>query len=96
MTGDDPVARRLLIHGRVQGVGYRAWMSMQARSLGIAGWVRNRLDGTVEAVVGGPAGAVDELIRRCWIGPASATVEAVEAQPEPVQPTGGFRHLPTA
>lgn len=88
-------ARLLVIAGRVQGIGYRDWMCRQAEILGVAGWVRNRSDGTVEALVDGEPGAVQELLRACRRGPASAAVtELTETFADP--PEGpGFWRLPT-
>lgn len=85
---------RLSIEGRVQGVGYRSWVERTATRLGLAGWVRNRRDGTVEAVISGDAAAVDEMIDRCSYGPRSAQVTGVEvsAAPGPLQ---GFEVRPT-
>jgi acylphosphatase len=71
-------ARRIVISGRVQGVGYRDWMVTQARSLGVAGWVRNIPGGAVEALVYGEADAVEELLRACRRGPRSAAVSKIE------------------
>lgn len=71
-------ARHLRIEGRVQGVGYRAWMVREARRLGLAGWVRNRADGTVEAVVAGPEPAVQTLLTACRRGPIAARVDRIE------------------
>jgi acylphosphatase len=84
------------ITGDVQGVGYRAWAEAEARARGLSGWVRNRRDGSVEAVVSGPDDKVTEMIAYFWQGPRSSRVERVDAEPGefPMQP--GFRTLPTA
>jgi len=92
---DEVVAKRLRIHGRVQGVWYRGWMVQEAIRLGLAGWVRNRRDGTVEAVISGPDERVREMERRCHQGPPSAEVGRIETSPEPAPPDSGFRQRPT-
>jgi acylphosphatase len=69
------------IRGRVQGVGYRAWIEDRARASRLEGWVRNRSDGSVEAVFSGPASVVAEMIAHCRHGPPSSQVEAVLNQP---------------
>jgi acylphosphatase len=74
------VTRHLRITGRVQGVFYRASMVEQARQLGVKGWVRNRLDGSVEAMVQGPADAVQALVDWAWKGPPRARVEDVQVR----------------
>ena len=86
-------ARRFLVRGRVQGVGFRWFVEREALILGIAGWVRNRSDGRVEAVFEGEPDAVDRLVAWCRRGPPSALVSAVEVVSE--EPTGdaGFRVL---
>ncbi|HKM62505.1 MAG TPA: acylphosphatase [Acidisphaera sp.] len=86
-------AKRLLISGRVIGVGYRDWMVARAEELGVDGWVRNRVDGRVEALVCGETAAVEELARLCRRGPRLASVTDIEesiAEP-PNEP--GFRQL---
>jgi acylphosphatase len=70
--------RKVTIQGRVQGVGYRAWVEHQARVHHLEGWVRNRRDGSVEALFAGPTDAVSNMIALCRRGPASARVEAVQ------------------
>jgi acylphosphatase len=70
--------RQVTITGRVQGVGYRAWVEHQARTHALEGWVRNRRDGSVEALFAGPAEIVSEMVARCRRGPSSARVEAVQ------------------
>jgi acylphosphatase len=70
-------AHHLRIEGRVQRVGYRAWMVAEARRLGLVGWVRNRPDGSVEAVVAGPEPAVQALLTACRRGPVAARVDRI-------------------
>jgi acylphosphatase len=70
--------RQVTIQGRVQGVGYRAWVEHQARVHHLEGWVRNRRDGGVEALFAGPADVVSNMVALCRRGPASARVEAVQ------------------
>ncbi|MBX9593043.1 MAG: acylphosphatase [Roseomonas sp.] len=88
-------ARLLRIEGRVQGVGYRDWVVKQANRLGLQGWVRNRPDGSVQALVAGEEGAVLMLLSACRRGPILARVDRIDeslAEP-PGQP--GFHRLPT-
>ena len=73
--------RQIVIRGQVQGVGYRAWVEQQARARNIEGWVRNRRDGSVEALFAGEADIVSEMIAQCRRGPPLARVEAVEDKP---------------
>ena len=90
------IARHLVIHGRVQGVWYRGWAVDTARSLGLAGWVRNRRDGTVEAVVQGDREAVERFVALARDGPPSASVERIEASDEETAVLSGFEQRPTA
>jgi acylphosphatase len=89
-------AKRLIISGRVQGVGFRDWLATQAEALGISGWVRNRRDGTVEALLDGDTAAVEELVRACRRGPRLAEVTAIEEELAEPADLPGFRRLPTA
>lgn len=77
----EPLTRRLVIHGRVQGVFFRESMRLEAERLGVAGWVCNRRDGAVEAVVHGPAEAVERLTQWARRGPADAVVSSVDVSP---------------
>ena len=71
---------RLTIHGRVQGVGYRAFVEDEAMQRGLEGWVRNRRDGSVETLIAGEERLVDEMIAACRRGPAVARVERVDIE----------------
>jgi len=91
--------RHLRISGRVQGVGYRDALRRQALARGLAGWVRNRRDGSVEAVLQGDARGVEDVIAWARRGPPAARVDRVDAQPaqgESDQSYAGFEMLPTA
>lgn len=85
------VVYRVLLSGRVQGVGFRAWIERTARSLGLSGWVRNLRDGRVEMVFAGPAEAVDDMISRCRRGPDHARVEVLDRREETEVPPPGFQ-----
>jgi acylphosphatase len=74
------VIRLVMIRGRVQGVGYRAWVEQQAMARELEGWVRNRRDGSVEALFAGPADVVSDMIAQCRRGPSSARVEAAQEE----------------
>jgi acylphosphatase len=81
--------RHVVIQGRVQGVGFRAWTEYTALEYGLQGWVRNRRDGAVEALFVGPAEAVAAMIEKCRHGPPGARVDAVaqrEATPDELAP----------
>ena len=90
MTSSSPIARRVRATGRVQGVFFRAWTSEQAERLAVDGWVRNRADGSVEALLQGDAGAVSELIEALHRGPSAARVERVEIEDAAPEPLSGF------
>jgi acylphosphatase len=77
----EKVTRRLAIHGQVQGVWYRESMRREAERLGVTGWVRNRPDGSVEALVQGSPQAVEAITAWSWRGPEQARVERVDASP---------------
>ena len=68
-------ASRVVISGRVQGVGYRAWTRDRARALGLRGWVRNEADGSVKALIGGDGQAIAEMLEDLWAGPPAARAE---------------------
>ncbi|NQV44237.1 MAG: acylphosphatase [Rhodospirillales bacterium] len=73
---------RVRVEGQVQGVWFRAWTMEQAEERGLDGWVRNRHDGSVEAVFSGPSDRVDDMLDVCWVGPKLARVEAVHVADE--------------
>lgn len=87
---------RLRVAGRVQGVGYRDFVHGEAEARGLAGWVRNRRDGTVEAVVSGAAESIDEFIAACWRGPPSSRVADIQIEPADADFPAGFAIRPTA
>jgi acylphosphatase len=84
------VSRRVVVTGRVQGVFFRAWTKQQADDLGVTGWVRNRPDGSVEALVAGDDDAVRALIDRMGHGPAAAHVEGLDEEPTDMPRERGF------
>jgi acylphosphatase len=88
------IRRRVVVHGLVQGVFFRDTCRREARAAGVAGWVRNRSDGTVEAAFEGPEAAVRRMVDWCREGPSYAEVERVDVHDE--QPTGevGFAVTP--
>lgn len=90
-----PKCVRVQIEGRVQGVWFRAWTVQEASRRGLAGWVRNRRDGSVEAVFAGPTAQVDDMIAACHRGPPAAQVTRVTGAPESDVPPLGFEQRPT-
>ncbi len=93
MTGD--VALRLVVLGRVQGVGFRWWTVDTAERLGLRGWVRNRRDGSVEIHAIGQQDRVEALALACESGPRAARVTAVERFPAEDDGSPGFEHRGT-
>ena len=84
------IRRRVIVSGRVQGVFFRGSTQDEARAQGVDGWVRNRWDGTVEAVFEGPPAAVDAMLEFCRRGPRWARVDALEVQEEAPESLRGF------
>lgn len=72
---------RVIVEGRVQGVWFRGWTIEQASARGLAGWVRNRSDGSVEAVFHGPVVTVDDMVKACRHGPSAAEVTRIAVEP---------------
>jgi acylphosphatase len=88
-------AVNVLVHGRVQGVGFRMFVEREAVALGLAGWVRNVRDGTVEAVFSGDDGAMEQMLAACRRGPPGSLVTNLEVFPAAIF-EGGFEVRPTA
>jgi acylphosphatase len=88
-------ALHLRVTGRVQGVGYRAFLEAEATKLGLDGWARNRRDGSVEAAVSGGEVAVDAFVLTCRRGPRGAAVKLVEIETHSGPLASGFVILPT-
>lgn len=84
------IRRRLIVHGRVQGVGFRWAIARAAESRGVAGWAANRADGTVEAVLEGEPDAVESVVRLSKEGPRGARVERVDVADEEPEALRGF------
>ena len=84
---------RVRISGRVQGVWFRVWTKQQARALSLDGWVRNCIDGNVEALFAGPDEAVDEMIAQCRSGPPLACVRAISSEQNEYPNASGFHIL---
>ena len=84
------IRRRVIVHGRVQGVGFRYTLARAAQTRGVAGWVSNRPDGSVEAVFEGEPAAVESLVCFCREGPRGAVVDRVEVVEEEPEGLGRF------
>jgi acylphosphatase len=89
-------ARRLVVSGRVQGVGFRAFVAEAARAAGLAGWVRNLADGRVEVFAEGEEQALASLAAACARGPFLARVDHVAAEPAAAEGRAGFRQVADA
>ena len=87
--------RHLIISGRVQGVWFRGWTAKQAEVLNVRGWIRNRVNGTVEAVFVGSQHQVDEMINRCHSGPPLGRVDHIDVTPAEDEGFVGFEKRPT-
>lgn len=88
---------RVVVSGRVQGVGFRYWVERQAAIHSVSGWVRNRYDGSVEALISGEAGAVEAMIAVCRSGPRMAMVDGVTVVDAVADPgLRGFRAIGSA
>ena len=92
---EDRKAVRLRISGRVQGVWFRGWTVQEAQARGLDGWVRNRLDGSVEALLVGEMRIVEEMVLLCSKGPPAAKVAAVDIEPAQGITPRGFTQKPT-
>ena len=92
---DSREALLLQIYGRVQGVSFRAAMRRQAEALGLTGWVRNRSDGSVEALVAGPPAGVERMRRWAQRGPPAAQVDRVQSSPAQLPAADSFEVHPT-
>ena len=90
------ICRRLTITGRVQNVWYRDWLVEQAQAIGITGWVRNRADGSVEALVCGSSEMIDAIAAKARQGSPASRVADVAIEEAPPQVHDGFAKRPTA
>lgn len=96
MTAADRRTVRIRIEGRVQGVAFRDWMQNAASKLEVGGWVRNRGDGSVEAVLSGDPALVADMLELCRHGPPAAVVSDVAVLGEEDEAYAGFEIRPTA
>lgn len=91
----DITTFRLRITGSVQGVGFRMWAADEAKKRNLAGWVRNRSDGSVELLISGPDRVVQDMLGACTQGPDGATVTNIDIHNETEVPPSGFARKPT-
>ncbi len=94
MTGETK-AVQVRIEGRTQGVWFRGWTVQEATRRGLRGWVRNRRDGSVEALFAGPGALVDAMVDACRVGPPAARVSGLDSAPGDDPGDVGFRVRPT-
>jgi len=96
MTAENAI-RLVMIHGLVQGVGYRAWAERTALQRGLRGWVRNRRDGTVEALFAGDVAGVAAMVEACRRGPSGSRVDHIDVEVGSADDFSGegFTVLPT-
>jgi acylphosphatase len=94
-SAGDLTCLRFRIEGKVQAVGYRNFVISEAGRLGLDGWVRNRADGTVEALAAGPTRAIEEFFISCSRGPAGSRVENVQMEKAGLPSEKGFRRRPS-
>jgi acylphosphatase len=93
--------KRLMIRGTVQRIGMRVWIEREAIGLGLAGWVRNRRDGSVEVLLAGSHAAIAAMVERCWKGPPLAKIQSIDvSEGTPIdlghrRPGEGFSLIPT-
>ncbi len=95
MAAEELTTMNIRIEGQVQGCGFRDFATREANSRKLRGWVRNRSDGSVEAVAHGPSRAVEEFITACMKGPAGARVTAIDLKPVDPPESLGFVRRPT-
>jgi acylphosphatase len=95
MAGAGTLSIRIVIEGRVQGVWYRGWTVETARAGGLSGWVRNRADGSVEALFTGPPVYVRQIVKACQEGPPAAQVTSITEFSENAARNTGFIQRPT-
>ena len=95
MADTSNLSVRVQIYGRVQGVWFRAWTKREADARSLDGWVRNRSDGSVEALFSGEASVVRAMVASCRVGPPKAQVERIEESLETERPQPGFAQRPT-